>query len=121
MRHILKPGRTNKPVTSKAAREMSRVMNPGGQFLIVTANPDALAEWAGLYLDPKIEGRRLEGDMQVDGKILDHDVLYFHTLDEIVGSLELAKFEVGSIEPFRKSKPGLEREYLISIQGSLPV
>jgi SAM-dependent methyltransferase len=104
----------------KAAGEMSRVLKPGGHFLIVTANPDSRAEWAELYADAKTDGRRFEGDMRVDGKTLDHDVLYFHTLDEIVESLGLAKLEVGSVEPFRKSNQGQGREYLISIQGTLP-
>ena len=102
-----------------AAREMGRVLKPGGHFLIVTANPDAYSEWAGLYLNARIEGRRFEGDMQLDGKTLDHDVLYFHSLNEIVDSLELAEFKVGLVEPFRKSKQGQGREYLISIQGTL--
>lgn len=104
-----------------AAQEMSRVLKPGGHFLIVTANPEALAEWAGLYINPKITGRRLEGDMQLDGKILDHDVLYLHTLNELVAALRLAKFEMGSIVPFRKSKQRKGHEYFISITGTLPV
>lgn len=104
----------------QAARKLGRVLRPGGHFLMVTANPEAQAEWAELYLDPRIEGRRLEGGMQMDGNILDHDVLYFHKLDEIVASLGLVKLEVGSVEPFRKSNQGQGREYLISIQGTLP-
>lgn len=105
----------------KAALEMSRVLRPGGRFQIVTANPNAYSEWAELYINPKTDGRRFEGDMPGDGKTLDHDVLYFHTLDEIVGSLKFAKLEIGSVVPFRKSKEGRGREYLISIQGTLPV
>jgi SAM-dependent methyltransferase len=104
----------------KAALEMSRVLRPGGRFLIVTANPNAYSEWAELYVNPRTDGRRFEGDMPGDGKTLDHDVLYFHTLDEILDSLKLAKFEVDSAVPFRKSKQGQGREYLISIQGTLP-
>ena len=103
----------------KAAGEMSRVLKPGGHFLIVTANPDACAEWAELYTDAKIEGRRFEGDMHVGGKTLDHDVLYFHTLDEIVDTLKQAKFRVGPVGRLRKSRQGQGREYLISIQGTL--
>ncbi len=105
----------------KAALEMGRVLRPDGRFQIVTANPNAYSEWADLYINPKTDGRRFEGDMPGDGKTLDHDVLYFHTLDEILGSLKLAKSEIGSVVPFRKSKPGPGREYLISIQGTLPV
>ncbi len=102
-----------------AAREMNRVLGPRGHFLIVTANPDAFAEWAELYRNPQIAGRRLEGDMQIDGRIIDHDVLHIHTLDALVAALRLAKFETTSVEPFRKSRRGQGREFLVSIQGRL--
>lgn len=102
----------------KAALEMSRVLEPAGHFLIITANPNAYSEWRDLYINTKLEGRRFEGDMQWEGKTVDHDILYFHTLEEIVNSLNQAKLAVGSIEPFRKSRQGQGREYLISIQGT---
>jgi SAM-dependent methyltransferase len=102
----------------KAALEMSRVLKPAGQFLIITANPGAYREWENLYINAKSEGRRFEGDLQVGGKTFDHDVLYFHSEGEIVNSLISAGFEVGAIEPFRKGRQE-GREYLISIQGAL--
>jgi SAM-dependent methyltransferase len=101
----------------KAALELGRVLKPAGRFLVITANPAAYQEWAALYINKKIEGRRFEGDMQLEGKTVDHDVLYFHTLDDIVNSLRLAQLEVASIEPFRKSNEGQAQEYLISIEG----
>jgi SAM-dependent methyltransferase len=103
----------------RAALEMSRVLKPAGSFLIITANPAAYSEWIALYANPKIEGRRFEGDLQAEGQTVDRDVLYFHTLDEIVSSLGLAGFILSRIERFRKSRDGLGPEYLISIQGVL--
>lgn len=103
----------------QAAREMGRVIKPGGHFLIVTANPAAYSQWMALYVNTRIEGRRFEGDLQADDKTLDHDVLYFHTLGEIVDSFRLAKCEVDSIAPFRKSRQGNGREYLVAIEGTL--
>lgn len=103
-----------------AAQEMRRILRPGGHFLIVTANPAAYAEWAELYTNVKTDGRRFEGDMVRDGTIVDHDVLHLHTLDEIVASLNEASLEVSSVEPFRKSRQGQGREFLLSIQGTLP-
>ncbi|MCW5551691.1 MAG: class I SAM-dependent methyltransferase [Verrucomicrobiae bacterium] len=100
-----------------AAREMSRVMRPSGHFLMVTANPEARSEWAEFYINVNITGRCLEGDIQGEGKILDHDVLYLHPLDDIVSTLRFAGLEVGSIASFRKSQQGQGREYLIAIQG----
>lgn len=100
-----------------SAREMGRVLKPGGHFLMVTANPEARSEWADLYINVKTEGGRLEGDVRVDGIILDHDVLYLHPLDDIMNRLELAGLQVGSLAHFRKSRQGQGREYLIAIQG----
>lgn len=105
----------------RAARELGRVLKRSGHFLIITANPDAYAEWMSLYVNTRIEGRRFEGDMLREGTIVDHDVLHFHTLEEITSSLKLAHFQVGSVEPFRRSRLGAGREYLIAIQGKLPV
>lgn len=101
-----------------AAREMSRVTTPGGHFLIVTANPEAYAEWTKLYTNVRTDSRRFEGDMLKDGMIVEHDVLHFHRFDEMVNALTLAGFEIGSIEPFRKSGQGRGREYLVAIRGT---
>ena len=109
--HLLRDLRT-------AAMEMSRVLRPGGPFLIVTANPGAYAEWTELYTNKKCAGCRLEGDLLLDGKVIDHDVLYFHALEEISNSLHLAKFEIASIEQFRKSRRGQGPDYLVAIQGT---
>jgi len=103
----------------KATREMSRVLLPGGHFLIVTANPAAYADWADLYTNVKTDGRRLEGDMLKDGLIVDHDVLHLHSLDEIVTSLNVASLGIALVEPFRKARQGQGRELLVSIQGTL--
>jgi SAM-dependent methyltransferase len=103
-----------------AAREMSRVMRLGGHFMVVTANPAAYAEWASLYTNAKTDRRRFEGDMQVEGRPVDHDVLYLHTLEEVLGVMTLAGLQVDLIQPFRKSRHGEGPEYFISIQGTLP-
>ena len=45
----------------QASRELSRILMPGGQFLILTANPQGYANWTSRYTHSKIEGRRFEG------------------------------------------------------------
>ncbi len=104
----------------KAAFELCRVLKPGGHFLIVTANPGARADWEAIYFNQKIDGRRFEGNLVLDGKIFDHDVLYFHTQLEIESALNRAGLQVDTVEPFRKSKPDQAQEYLISMQGTRP-
>ena len=101
----------------QAALEISRVLQPAGHFLIITANPNACPEWAALYTHTKTAGRRFEGDLRSDGQTAGHDVLYFHTLDEIFEALRSARLAVDLVEPFRKSGEPSQRECLLSIQG----
>ena len=97
-----------------AARELARVLKPGGDFLIITANPSSYLAWESLYMNIKSEGRRFEGSMLMGGET---DVLYFHTLDEILASFVAEGFDIVTNETFRKSvrPPGFEM--LIAIEG----
>jgi SAM-dependent methyltransferase len=101
----------------QASREMSRVLEPGGRCLVVSANPEAYAEWMELYVNKSREGKRFEGDLQLGGRVVDHDVLYLHSLDEILSALKLAKFEVTALEPFRRPVQAQVQGYLIAIEG----
>jgi ubiquinone/menaquinone biosynthesis C-methylase UbiE len=107
--HLLKDIQT-------AAHELSRVLKEQGSFLIFTANPDAYTAWKALYSDLKLEGKRLEGTMQL-GTATSHDVLFLHSFDEIKDSLQKSALIIEEFETFRPSKQFPEQKMLISIQG----
>jgi ubiquinone/menaquinone biosynthesis C-methylase UbiE len=100
----------------KAASELSRVLTDNGQFLIVTANPDAYLAWKSFYPDAKLIGKRLEGTMQL-GEALSRDVLHLHTFDEIKNSIQNAGLTIESTDTFLSAKDFPELNILISIHG----
>jgi SAM-dependent methyltransferase len=100
-----------------AAEEMSRVLKADGRFLMITANPSAYSLWKELYATTRTEGRRLEGTVQLSDQSVLHEVLYLHTLDEILISLRDAGLEVEETETFRPSERVGGQRSFISIQG----
>lgn len=99
----------------RAATELSRVLKIGGHFFIITANPGAYSLWTGQYTETSQEGRRFEGKQQIqDGGVL-FDVLYLHTLDEILDSLLSAGLTITKTETFREKTAG--QKQFVSIQG----
>ena len=100
----------------KAASELSRVLNENGNFMIVTANPDAYSAWKSFYPDAKLSGKKLEGTMQLDGT-LSHDVLYLHTHEELKNSFQNVGLEIKTTETFLSAKDFPELNLLIAIQG----
>lgn len=100
----------------KAASELSRVLTENGNFLIVTANPDASSAWKAFYPDAKLTGKKLEGTMQL-GEARSHDVLYLHTLDELKDSLQNVGLDIERTETFLTAKGSAPLDLLISIHG----
>jgi SAM-dependent methyltransferase len=100
----------------KANHELSRVLKPGGRFLIITANPGSYFVWKSFYSDLKLEGKRLEGSMTFKDGTQTHDVLFLHTQDELLTSLRNVSLEVNKVEVFRPS-PKEQLELLVSIEG----
>jgi len=99
----------------KAASELSRVLVENGQFLILTANPDAYLAWKAFYPDAKITGKKLEGTMQL-GAALSGDVLYLHSFDEINEYFQRAGLKIEHMEIFLPAKD-FEKKMLISLRG----
>ena len=85
----------------KAASELSRVLREGGHFMIVAANPEAYEEWTKSYSSSTRKGRRFEGRMIQSDASESTDVLYLHSYDEIIASLQAAQLEIEGATTFR--------------------
>jgi SAM-dependent methyltransferase len=96
----------------KAATELSRVLKDDGQFLIITANPEGYSVWTSLYTDSKQEGRRFEGKTLNKDNTESLDVLYLHTFDELVNSLQSVNLKILETETFRTNANG-QQQYLL--------
>jgi SAM-dependent methyltransferase len=101
----------------QAAGEMSRVLKAEGRFLIITANPSAYSLWKELYATTRTEGSRLDGTVQLADRSVVHEVLYLHTLEEILSSLRDAGLDVEETETFRPSERAGGQHSFISIRG----
>lgn len=99
----------------KASAELSRVLKTNGHFLLITANPDAYSLWTHRYQNSQQEGRRFVGKLLRADRTIEEDVLYLHSLKEILDSLHSAGLTVQNTETFRESDGGM-KQYL-SIQG----
>lgn len=93
----------------KAATELSRVLKPHGNFLIITANPLDYTAWKNPYISTKLEGKCLEGEILLPDNTKLKDLLYLHSLEELMNSLERAGLKIQNANIFRES--------FISIQG----
>ncbi len=99
-----------------ANKELSRVLKPGGHFLIITANPNSYSAWKGFYNTFKIEGKRLEGTMQLTEKQKSHDVLFLHDQEELLKSLREVGLMVEKTHTFRQSSKE-KADLLICLEG----
>jgi ubiquinone/menaquinone biosynthesis C-methylase UbiE len=69
--------------TNSAAAELSRVLSPGGHFVIATANPDRYDIWRSWHTNIVMTGRELRGDMP---RLSGH-TMYLYPLSELTDSL----------------------------------
>jgi ubiquinone/menaquinone biosynthesis C-methylase UbiE len=100
-----------------AASELTRTLKSNGHFLIITANPDAYTLWEKIFTEHKRFGNRLEGAMIENGKVVAKDVLYLHTMDELIKSLESMGLMVSKIISFR-SEVGSDLKQYVGIFGN---
>ncbi len=101
----------------RAAAEMARVLERDGAFLIITAHPQSLPQWAALYDAPLVDGMRLEGVMTSSAEVGSRDILYFHPLDKLENKLAAAGLQVTAIDAFRPAKDGSGIEMLVCLRG----
>jgi ubiquinone/menaquinone biosynthesis C-methylase UbiE len=99
----------------KAGSELARVLKTNGNFLIITANPEAYGLWDKIFTESKRDGNRLEGTIIEAGKVVAKDVLYLHTLDELIQTFQNVGLTTLKTDTFRLDpESGLNRFIAIS-------
>lgn len=82
----------------KAAREMARILKPGGSWLIISAHPATYEARRSFYSSYEMVDGVLVGDFDLkNGKVLSNGTLYFHTQEEIERALADAGLEVRQV------------------------
>jgi ubiquinone/menaquinone biosynthesis C-methylase UbiE len=101
-----------------AAKEMHRILNAKGRFLIITANPQTYDERKTFYKSYTIKGKLLTGTFDLgNGKVLTDTTLYLHAKDEIEESIKQAGFKINRIKRMGQSQSSDKGLYLV-IEGS---
>lgn len=97
-----------------AAQELSRVLKVGKPFKIISANPNSYKSWRGFFFDGEQKGKLVSGKIHVPVNPLSRNDIYFHTLDEIIESLECANLQITSKVEFGSFS---DNSLFISIDG----
>lgn len=85
-----------KDITS-AAREVGRTLQRGGQFLIITANPEAYSVWETLYEQREAHEGMFIGRAHIPLVTLPKNTFYTHTNDAIIAACEEADLLIDEI------------------------
>lgn len=101
----------------KASSEIARILKPGGSFLIITANPEADDLWEKSFINYSKNGKILDGKVIVPVNPLSRNIIYQHTLDEIVEALKNNGFTVEKVETFGTVDDNTQDKIFINIQG----
>ncbi len=100
------------------AKEMFRVLNPKGRFLIVTANPETYEERKTFYKHYAIKDNLLKGTFDLgNGRFLTDTTLYLHTKDDMEEAIKQAGFKINSIKRMGQVETSDKGLYLV-IEGS---
>lgn len=102
----------------KASQELSRVLKPSGVFLISTANPGSYGYWEKMFdSDAEVSEKIIDGKVNIPVQSLSRNLIFKHSLDEIVSALEKSSLSVESIEEFGNKKRFTPHGLFINILG----
>lgn len=85
---------------TSAADELNRILKPGGNFAIVTANPETYELWLSWHINPQVRGKEVKGDM----KHLSGHQMYLHSMNELKESLDQAGLKISTVDKFISKK-----------------
>lgn len=100
-----------------ACEELSRVLKSDGHFLIITANPEAYDGWTALFTDFEKDDKKIVGTVSIPNNPLARNVIYFHSMDEIIKALQTSGLSVLNVEAFGGDCDATAVEYFIEIKG----
>jgi len=100
-----------------ASREMERILQHGGSFLISTANPDVYDIWESLYFSYTKEGKKIDGKVNIPVNPLTRNTFYEHTLEEIMRPLKVNDLVVEKIKFFGIYPKFKDAKLFVNITG----
>jgi SAM-dependent methyltransferase len=104
----------------RAAKELARILQPGGAFYIVTANPTLYSVWEKFFAQNgkyQKKGKILSGAIGSSEWKLSHNIFYRHTLTSITTTLKKAGLNITSLETFGYTKQHGDQGIWLGIQG----
>ena len=104
-----------------ASREMARILQQDGNFLVSTSNPDAYDVWESLYFDYTKKGKKIVGKANIPINPLSRNTFYQHTKDEIFNTLTANSLEIERIEEFGIVPKFKDAKLFINIIGKKSV
>lgn len=103
-----------------ASKEMFRTLQPGGNFLIITANPDTYEERKTFYKSYEENNELLVGTFDLGGgKQFTNSTLYLHSEEYIKESIKSSGLVIDSIDKLGQLQDYPKGLY-IAIQGHRP-
>ena len=99
------------------SKELSRVLERGGKFLIITANPKTYDLWRSMYFDATEDKKKIDGKVNVPINPMSRNIFYKHTLEEIEAQLTGNGLVISGEEEFGSVFPFRDRPVFICITG----
>ena len=85
---------------NQAAKELYRILEKDGHFMIITVNPAEYDEWLSYYEESAEDDKKVIGKAHVPINPLSRNIFYKHSMDDLTGSLTQNGLEIDSIENF---------------------
>ena len=106
----------------KATKELFRILEPDGKFLVITANPKRYDVWKSFFVDPEEKDSLVSGKFFIrQGQSLSRNNMFFHSFEKITGTLEAGGLVIDEIDNFGYKKEYDDDGLMIAIKGHKPI